>query len=346
MTSPATTGPNRLDWADAARGLSVTLIVILHLWAIHLTYWIGDAAIMTVMSDVVTWTLPLRIPLFFFVSGYLASRALARPWRTAWRSRVFGIAYLYILWVTFSTAFFWIENSAYGLATENPLVTIAQNLLSPGTHLWYLWALIVLFVAVWSTRKLPGWLVVAVVGVLSVAAPFFMEQPYLQVATAAVFYVAGARFPAIAAWATSRRRFWVVAVGTAIYVASILIGPTGPYGLSDPLTSSVGVITMIAFLAIVSHQRWLGFLRTLGRNTLPIFILNPFVFILLNDLLLNDPELATWLSDHPRGAAVYTAGVIVATLTVSVAIKFGADRIGLRWLFAMPTRWLRTPVRA
>lgn len=343
-STPVSAAAQRLEWADAARGLSVTLIVVLHLWAIHLTYWIADAAVMTVIAHVVEWTTPLRIPLFFFVSGFLAASSLSRPWRQAWRSRVFGVAYLYLLWVAFSTAFFWIENRAYDLATENPLVTMARNVFSPDTHLWYLWALIVLFLVVWATRAVPSWILVSVAAALSIAAPFFLAQPYLQVATAAVFYVAGARLPALAGWLTSRRRVWIFAVGGSVYTASMLLGPTGPYGFSDPITSAMGVVATVAILAVVAHQRWMSVLRRIGRTTLPIFILNPFVFILLNDLLLNDAELATWLSDHPRGAAVYTAVVIVATLAISIGIKLGADRVGLRWLFAMPARWFRVPV--
>lgn len=336
--------PERHDWADAARGLSVTLIVILHLWAIHLTYWIADAAVMRVIVDVVEWTLPLRIPLFFFVSGFLVSRSLTKPWRQAWRGRVLGVAYLYVGWVAFSTAFLWIENRAYNHPTENPIITMARNLVTPETHLWYLWALIVLFIAVWATRAVPGWIVVAAAAGISISAPFFLEHPYLQVGSATVFFVAGARFPAITAWLTSRRRVWIFAGAGAVYIVSMLLGPSGVYGLSDPFTSSVGVIATVAFLAAVSHQRWTHVFRVIGRNTLPIFILNPFVFILLNDLLLNSPNLAAWLSDHPRGAAVYTAVIIVATIAISIGIKLGADRIGLRWLFAMPNTWFRRPV--
>lgn len=319
----------------------MALIVVLHLWAIHLTYWIADAAVLRVIVDVVEWTMPLRIPLFFFVSGYLAHRSLVKPWRQAWRSRVFAILYLYLGWVAFTTAFFWLENRAYGNPTENPFVTVAQNLIAPHTHLWYLWALVVFFVAVWATRLVPGWIVLAIAAVISVSAPFFLAQPYLQVGSAAVFYVAGARFPAITAWLTSTRRLWIFTAAAALYIASMLLGPTGPYGLSDPLTSTLGVVAVVALLAMVSHHRWMAVLKIIGRNTLPVFILNPFIFILLNDLLLNNPSLAAWLSEHPRGAAVYTAGVIVATLALSVGLKLGADRIGLRWLFAMPDRWFR-----
>lgn len=340
VTSPITQAtPDRLPWADTARGLSVTLIVILHLWAIHLTYWITDSTVMRALADVVEWTAPLRIPLFFFVSGFLASRSLSRPWRQAWRGRVLSVAYLYIGWVSFSTAFLWIENRARNQPTENPVVTIAQNLFAPQTHLWYLWALIVLFMLVWATRAAPGWIVLAVGAALSISAPFFLEQPFLQVGSATVFYVAGARFPAIAGWLSSRRKLWIFTGAATLYIVSMLLGPTDPYGVADPLTSSVGVAAMVALLAMVSHQRWTGVLKLVGRNTLPIFILNPFVFILLNDLLLSDANLAAWLHDHPRGAGVYVACVIVATIAGSIGIKLGADRIGLRWLFAMPTGW-------
>ncbi len=334
--------PERFSWADSARGLSVTLIVILHLWAIHLTYWTADAAFMRVVADVVEWTTPLRIPLFFFVSGFLASRALTRPWKSAWRGRVLGVLYLYVLWVAFSTAFFWIENRAMDRPNENPLVVLGRNLVSPETHLWYLWALIVLFLVVWATRRVPGWVVLAVAAAISVSAPFVLAHPYLQVGSATVFYVAGARFPAITSVLTSARRLWIFAGAAAVYIASMLLGPTGPWGFSDPFTSTVGVVAMVALLAAVSNHRWMGVLRLVGRNTLPVFILNPFVFILLNDLLVENPSIAMWLGERPRAAALYAGGIIVATIAISVGIKLGADRIGLRWLFAMPARWFAT----
>ncbi|MFJ2368094.1 acyltransferase family protein [Microbacterium sp. NPDC087665] len=345
MTSlPPAVASERFEWADAARGLSVTLIVVMHLWAIHLTFWVADAAIMRVIADVVEWTTPLRIPLFFFVSGFLASRSLRKPWRDAWRGRVFGVVYLYVLWVGFSVAFLWIENYANGQPTGNPVVAFATNLIAPGTHLWYLWALIVMFLAVWATKAVPGWIVLAAAAAISVFAPFFLDHPYTQVGSAVVFYVVGARFPAITAWMTSPRRMWIFAGAAAVYTVSMLLGPTGPYGFSDPFTSAVGVVAMVAILAAVSNQRWTGALKVVGRNTLPIFILNPFVFILLNDLLVRNADLAAWLAASPRGAAVYTAAIIVATLAISIGIKVGADRIGMRWLFAMPQRWFRRPV--
>ncbi|MDR6199902.1 putative membrane protein YcfT [Microbacterium sp. SORGH_AS428] len=336
----------RLAWPDAARGLSVTLIVILHMWASHLIFWIGNHSVMGFIEQLVDWTSPLRIPLFFFVSGYLASRSLQKPWQAAWRGRVFAISYLYVLWVALIAGFIWIDNTANGFDAESPLGMMLRNVGSPETHMWYLWALVVLFIAVWLTRRVPAWIVVSVGAVISVAAPFILEQPYRQVAAAALFFSLGARLPVVTEWLTSRRGTWIFLAGSAVYVGSVLLGPTGPYGLADPLTSTVGVAAMVAIISTVAHQRWMAVFRRIGRNTLPIFILNPLVFLLLNDLLRSLPNVSDWLARHTEVGALYSIAVILATFGISLGLKAAADRIGMRWLFSMPARWFPVPVRS
>lgn len=340
INPPVAVPAERLAWPDVARGLSVVLIVMLHLWATHLVFWIGDQQIMTIMGAVIDWTSPLRVPLFFFVSGYLASRALKSPWRTAWRGRVVSVAYLYVLWVAIIAVFAWLDNTANGFSSVDPLAMVLQNIGSPETHMWYLWALIVLFIAAWATRAVPAWVVIGVGAAVSIGAPFLLEQPYRQVAAAALFYALGARLPAVSDWLTSRRGVWIFLAAAALYTASMLLGPTGPYGLADPLTSCIGVAATIAIIGVIANRPWMTVFRKVGRNTLPVFILNPLVFLLLNDLLRALPRLASWLADHPAGGAIYAFVVIAATLAGSIGLKLLADRIGLRWLFEMPGRWV------
>lgn len=340
--SATVTTPERMPWPDAAKGISVALIVVLHLWAIHLVYWVNDPLIMGVLVEVVTWTVPLRIPLFFFISGYFASRSLARPWRVAWHGRVFGIVYLYLGWSAFAAVFVWMDARVNGFEAVNPWASFVENLWAPHTHLWYLWALVALFVSVWVSRRLPSTVVVAIAGMLTIAAPFVLPHPYAQVGSAALFYVAGARLPVIATWITSRARPWIMLIGGAAYVASMLLGPTGPYGFADPLTSTIGVAAVIALLASAAHANWARVFRWLGRNTLPVFIFNSFVFILLNDLLRHSVPLQEMLSENEVLTALYIVLVIVITIAGSVLVRVAADRVKLGWLFAMPRSWLRS----
>ncbi|KAA9106293.1 acyltransferase family protein [Microbacterium rhizomatis] len=340
-TPPLSAPAARVAWPDVARGLSVVLIVMLHLWATHLVFWIGDERIMSVISTVLEWTTPLRVPLFFFISGYLASRSLTRPWRAAWRGRVLSVAYLYVLWVAIIAVFVWLDNLANDFSSVNPLTMLARNIGSPETHMWYLWALVVLFVAVWATKAVPAWIVIGVGALISVGAPFLIDQPYRQVAAAVLFYALGARLPAVGDWLASTRGVWIFLAGAALYTGSMLLGPTGPYGFADPLTSFIGVAATIAIIGVVANRPWMALLRRVGRNTLPIFILNPLIFLLLNDVLRAMPGLAAWLGEHAVWGSLYAVGIVVATLAGSICIKMAADRVGLRWLFEMPDRWAR-----
>ncbi|MDQ1205176.1 hypothetical protein [Microbacterium sp. SORGH_AS_0862] len=48
----------------------------------------------------------------------------------------------------------------------------------------------------------------------------------------------------------------------------MLLGPTGPYGLADPLTSTVGVAAMVAIISTVAYQRWIVVFRRIGMRWL------------------------------------------------------------------------------
>lgn len=70
----------RLLWPDAAKGFAITLVVLTHLTSKHyptldlhvpeyvFLAWLG-------LSDVLA---PIRMPLFFAISGYFAARSLTK----------------------------------------------------------------------------------------------------------------------------------------------------------------------------------------------------------------------------------------------------------------------------
>lgn len=95
-TLPQST-PGRLAWADAAKGLCIALVVLYHVVGKHY-----DQVLPAELASVATaWALvgyaprPLRMPLFFVLSGMFAARALQRPWRQALGPRVLALYYLY-----------------------------------------------------------------------------------------------------------------------------------------------------------------------------------------------------------------------------------------------------------
>ncbi|MEK8228051.1 acyltransferase [Oerskovia sp. M15] len=97
--------------------------------------------------------IPVRMPLFFLVSGMLATRAVARPWRAVRRPRVADILWPFVLW-----------SLVYGAATGAAYATDPGGWAGAafvnwaaiplgGTAYWYLSALVVFFCTAWLGRR-------------------------------------------------------------------------------------------------------------------------------------------------------------------------------------------------
>ncbi|MEL7540907.1 MAG: acyltransferase family protein, partial [Pseudomonadota bacterium] len=74
----------RLAHIDAAKGVSIFLVV----------YW--HAVDDRLVFNEALWM--LRMPLFFFVSGLFAAKALELDWRAFLSNKVGNILYLYVFW--------------------------------------------------------------------------------------------------------------------------------------------------------------------------------------------------------------------------------------------------------
>ena len=87
-------GKQRLAWIDFSKGLCMVLVVLYHLSLWMETEVHSGPGFWWVISDALN---PLRMPLFFFISGYLSISALRRPLGSS-RSRTIGLYYVYVLW--------------------------------------------------------------------------------------------------------------------------------------------------------------------------------------------------------------------------------------------------------
>jgi uncharacterized membrane protein YcfT len=67
----------RIDWLDIAKGMSIILVVIYHTHLYHDFHEIAPDLYARI-SGIMT---PIRMPLFFTVSGFLAASAVQAPWR-------------------------------------------------------------------------------------------------------------------------------------------------------------------------------------------------------------------------------------------------------------------------
>ncbi len=156
-----------MDGVDLVKATSVVLVVLMHMvQTTPLAMGEPSAPIAVFWGQVGGPLEPLRMPIFFVVSGLLAAGAVHRPWNLT-RRRTNGIVYLYLLWSAILVA-------ALAVISPDPISTLANlpaTVVFAETGYWYLPALVVFFVIALAARNLPPVLVVTVAAVPNLLRP-------------------------------------------------------------------------------------------------------------------------------------------------------------------------------
>jgi uncharacterized membrane protein YcfT len=337
----------RMQWVDAARGVCIVLVSLFHAGLVFAGPYGVTNGIWPEVSDVLA---PLRMPLFFFVSGLLARGALTRPLART-RRRTVGLFYLYALWTLLHlyVAALW-----RGWALPDPGLAALAALLPAGS--WYLYALVVFFlVAVAADRLLRGsavWVLLPAL-VLSVCAPMvdtvsagLLPWPYGPVffgsmAANLVWFLAGVFGSAALAAVRARATWWRLAASVAVFAAltSVAFG-MGVQRDAKPLLSLVALFAALQLFALVPLDNPAGRLvAAIGRRTLPIYVMQwiPMVAI----MFITDAETGIFgwgISDAVANL------VIPATAVLMVAFGWwagwGIDRVSLLRPLLHAPAWL------
>lgn len=347
LPSRVTDSPSRHEWADAARGLCIALVVLL-----HVSGWVNVGLLdreTGIWLEISEWLRPLRMPLFFLVSGFLASPALGRP-LTASRGRTLGVWYLYIFWSLLLTARLWIPDAREQLPGPGDAV---QGLVL-GSSYWYLYALPIFFLLSRASRGLSQrarWLPLLPLAALSALAPALhgvggnalgpaMDPPMLDaIAANAVWFYLGSQI--LDQWLLLMRsaRPTKLAVSVLLYITLYTALAWG--GLLD-----FGWLALSG-LAIYASSQFLGLARLtsrlartlsmVGRQTLPVYVLHFFAVAFLSagtkalGLEIQQGYLAWSLLAPPLLAVAITSTAFVVGRAVLRSRAY--------WLLA-PPRWL------
>lgn len=280
--------PSRVGWPDVAKGICILLVVLWHVVtkvAIHVP---GAGPVTDAWALLNAQLLPLRIPLFFLVSGVFAARAVLSPEPTSWRRRAGRLALLYLVWVLIQTV-------VLALAPEFPTARatdgwelLVQLTISP-TNLWYLLALAAYLTIGRLTRRLPAAAVLAVAFVIAAVAGAGV-LPDLgnlwQLVQNLFFFLVGLRLRGVV-----ERFAKGVGVGGALVLAAVYAGALATVAVLG-IRLLPGVWPALALIAVafgvalsVLLDRHVGAvarpLRWIGRRTLPIYVLHmiPLAFV-------------------------------------------------------------------
>lgn len=350
--APAVAAAERLAWVDVAKAAAIVLVVLYHVGTTGLAWLlprVGGAGI-DFWVTLNTVLLPLRMPLFFLVSGILAAPTLTRGWRELWHPRVLILLWPFALW----TMLYSVPEALYrsDLEVSETVAAAALSIPFGGTGYWFLYALVVFFVVTRSLRRF-GTALMLTAFVLLVMSSIIAEavtaitpellDPTLVVTvrrlTTMWFWFtlgcfgrgivmrvadAGVVVQLIAALSFIALALEVYLIGSAD--AAFLL-----FGMSvTGLIASIVLARQLAQIPVVAR-----FGRYVAQRTLPIYLVHPFALAVVIWLVVRSTEGDGIPTDI--GAQWWLTPVLsIALVALSVGVYDLAQKTPLRYLFAAP----------
>lgn len=339
---PESKVPTRLAWADVAKGTCMVLVVSVHVTNKHFLI-LGAPYPVSQFWDLAGASLaPLRMPLFFLVSGILASRAVCRPWADVYRTKIAQPYYLYIVWLFLAYLVYQFLGSSIDGEQSSTLEGLFSNALLPTTSLWYLYALSLYFIVAKLGVRRNQLCMIGGAFVLAIFISFWPVNVPLSVASNLVFFLVGAYYPkafTILARHTSLRKVMLAVLAYASVLGVYALGGADYPGVR-PVTSCVAVLVGILTISVLT--RWVFIRRVgsyVGRHTLAIYVLHVPLLAVLTELWpwRFDSQEMPWVL-----SALYPPAVVAVLILLAIGLRQGLTRIGLQFLFSVPIGRVRS----
>ena len=349
-------------WINQIKGLCICLVVIYHS---VITFYPHLEALHAPLSVLlakcwVTFNLylaPFRMPVFFFISGYLVRRYIDEvDWKTCVDKRLWSIIWVLALWgvlqwqaLTHLNA--WLApdrdlNTASNAAYADSLSGFITGMLTASTSLWYLYALVVYFTLckLLSRWKLP---LIGLLALVSIAINF-LPLPWWgmnSVVRNMIYYSLGAWYGVqLMAWMQARvwRR-------DALAVAAFGVVSVVLWFVGVPLPLSLLSILLIMALFYRLEQRFAvgpdNLLNVVGSNTIAIYTTHRILIEGVSLFMIHQLNSGTW----PMWAELMVVLLYpFASLLVCTLVGLGARKLSTAltgdFFFSPPARL--TPVQA
>jgi surface polysaccharide O-acyltransferase-like enzyme len=332
----------RLNWVDAARGICVLAILLMHflIWIYRpeLANPTADSRLWERVSGIFGW---FRLSLLFAVSGFILSSRVRAGWSDR---RNFGQAartyYLYAVWlVVFALLSLVIPGDApmqvHGVAS------FFTQLVLPRTILWFVLALTVYVLVFSALRRVPPAVMLVGLALISYSSIFLPGNNggdlYIRVVYYAIFFAIGVYLKPAMVYMTTGGVWWKVIVAAGVFYAfrKLYFAVPNEYALRTAvrmLQDAAAIFACIAAIAIICMVPIVArVLSTIGRRTLPIYVLQLPLFW----LILSLPGV-TELLQVPAVRMVAPALGVALIASASLGIYWGAMKTPLRHLFQMP----------
>ena len=331
-----TDSTTRLQWPDVAKGVCILLVVLHHVTGKQ--YGMVVPGGLGVAEDAWLWVTaalkPIRMPLFFAVSGFFAASSVARSWAAVGK-RIVNPYYLYVVWLVVFAGIYSVERTLPANRTDGPLDFLTE-LVWAATSMWFLFALAAYFVLAKALRHAPAPVVLAGAAAVAVATSWLPLDETNRVAVLAHFgyFAFGAYYPHLLRRLASLRLplLGLLPVYVGLTVALEAVGAR--HSVTVLVLSLVGVpmgVVVAVRLSVTACSRPLGWL---GRRTLQVYVLHLAVLAVVVHL-----PIGTDVGWAP-GTAVLTVAYPALMTALITVVCLGLHRLltdhGLGFLFAAP----------
>ncbi|PJJ62062.1 acyltransferase family protein [Compostimonas suwonensis] len=343
--SPAALGAGRLIWVDAARGLCVVAVVMLH----FRIFVYGELS--PPSNGIAVWTQfteffgGFRLPLLFAISGLVVSQRVRNGWSDRRNlARVASTYWIYAVWLCVFGLMSAIVVGHNVPFRVNSWGSFFSQLLVPDTTLWFVFALVLYLVLLTSLRRVHPAIVLGGLALVSIVSGLVPEEDaealWLHVVYYAVFFAVGVYLrPALEWFATNE--LWaksVAALGLFIICEKLWeLTSQGDMVESTARLFRDAAAIVLATTVVALASRLPVFARTasaIGRQTLPVFILQlPVIWVLVLLPVVEDSLTIPLVR--------YTAPILgtIVIVVVSLLVHRFMLRTPLRHLFQLPASW-------
>ncbi|WP_343959328.1 acyltransferase [Yaniella flava] len=335
----------RILWLDYAKAFAILAVVITHVIT-KFVIPLDMNGSQLLLGFVVAFQ-PLRMPIFFLVSGLLGASAQSMPWSEVLRRKTGSYYYIYVVWLVLQTVLFLSlpRDIEIPTAVANDIPSFISQLTYNPSNLWYLWALALFFPIAKLGIAIPRLTLGISLLVATVAAMGMLSQ--LQLLSTALlnlpWFLAGAYFSNVflsIAESRQKRNIWLSVIcfmGLLSFylIVRIALGPIFS-GLVYNFLALSGIAAIIVLFPRVSSalRKWRllnELIVYIGKNTVQIYVLHvPIITV-----------TAHFFGFLSGGLALAIALVILTTILIvlsSLLLGSGVQKV-FPFLFS-PPKWV------
>lgn len=336
----------RIAWVDAAKGMCIILVVMMHS-VLGVGEAMGGEGFMHVA---VAFAAPFRMPDFFLISGLFLARVIDRDWRSYADKRVVHFLYFYLLWLLIQTAFkagSFMENGPIGI-----LEHLALSLVQPFSTLWFVYMLAIFSVATKLLRGLPAWALLGLGAALEIAPIHTGAILVDEFAARFVYFLGGyllaTRIFRLADWALANKGLALAGLGLwALLNGWLALTPSGIPGHEGALASlpfvslfagSIGAVAMILISALLARTLVGGALSHAGRHAIAVYLAFFLPMAATREILIR----VGIVEDVGMVSLIVTVAAVVAPLVLERIVR----NTPLNFIFERPAMFRIAPARA